>query len=191
MADVEPTASLQPALATIEDDNPSEVGASAWRSLVLRQARRMEDELDALPDESLVGENAKLAGGIRARIADARRLAEDTAGKLRTLRNWWTGNAIETAWDDLQTAREHLMLIEPSDRVRARLPAIRRRLAKVSADPAHDPYIAELHAIDTTEGDLTLEQRGLGASSAARLWRNSRGGSRRRLRVPLRNEAVA
>jgi hypothetical protein len=35
-----------------------------------------------------------------------------------------------------------------------------RRLAKASADPAHDPYIASLHTIDTTTGELTSAQRG-------------------------------
>jgi hypothetical protein len=95
---------------------------------VLRQARRLDNELDALPEGSLTGGNAKLADGVRERIADARKLAEDTADKPRMLRNWWTGNAIETAWDDLQTAREQLMLIEPSDHVRASLPATRQGL---------------------------------------------------------------
>jgi hypothetical protein len=76
-----------------------------------------------------------------------------------TFRNWWTGNGVETAWNDLQRARETLLLIEPSDRVKAQIPALQRRIANASPDPAHDPRLTRLREIAATTTELTADQR--------------------------------
>jgi hypothetical protein len=112
---------------------------------VLRQVQRLEDELDALVPDQPDGGNERVAAQARERVEHAKNLAgAPTTWKTlwATLRNWWTGNAVETAWNDLQTAREKLMLIEPSDQVTAQIPGLQRRLASISSDPAHDPHLA-------------------------------------------------
>jgi hypothetical protein len=142
--------------------DPVGVGASAWRSQVLRQAQRLEDELDVLTPDQFDAGNERVAAQARARVEHAKQLAgAPTTSKTlwATLRNWWTGNAVETAWNDLQTAREQLMLIEPSDQVKAQIPALQRRLASVSPDPAHDPHLAQMRAIADSTTALTTEQR--------------------------------
>jgi hypothetical protein len=169
------------------DHDSSEVGSSTWRSLVLRQSKQLREELDAAERQLPQGDNA-LVAQTRLRIAQAERLARAPTkwGTLwATFRNWWTGNGVETAWNDLQRARETLMLIEPSDQVQAQIPALQRRIASASPDPAHDPHLAQLRDIAASTTDLTDDQRSQVAAahehvaaiqtdhSAARQFRNN------------------
>jgi hypothetical protein len=149
-----PPTAVQPATPTTP-----QVGSSNWRSVVLRQAQRLTDELAAMPDEAVSAAPDALLGQVRERIDAARRIAEHAPRSWETLRNWWTGNAVETAWDHLQTAREDMFMFAPAASVRAQLPSIQRRLAKVSPDPAHDPQLAAIGEIAVTSGDLSLDQR--------------------------------
>jgi hypothetical protein len=97
--------------------------------------------------------------GVRERIDAARGIAEHAPRSWETLRDWWTGNAVETACEHLPTAREDLFMFAPAASVRAQLPSIQRRLAKVSPDPAHDPQLAGVREIASTSGALSLDQR--------------------------------
>lgn len=143
------------------DQGSTEVGASTWRSLVLRQAKQVMEELDAVERRQPQGDNA-LVTQTRQRIGQAESvaLAPTKWGTLwSTFRNWWTGNGVETAWNDLQRAREMLLLIEPSDQVKAQIPALQRRVANASPDPAHDPHLAQLREIAASTTELTDDQR--------------------------------
>ncbi len=156
------TTTTEPIAATDQpDDGSTEVGASTWRSAVLRQSKRLIEELDAVEREEPQASNA-LVTQTRERIREAESLARAPTkwGTLwSTFRNWWTGNGVETAWNDLQRARETLLLIEPSDQVKAQIPALQRRLAGVSPDPAHDPQLTQLREIAASTGELTDDQR--------------------------------
>jgi hypothetical protein len=153
---IEPTpqTAVQPAAPTTP-----QVGSSNWRSVVLRQAQRLTDELAAMPAEGVYTAPAALLDQVRERIDAARRIAGHAPRSWETLRNWWTGNAVETAWEDLQTAREDMFMFAPAASVRAQLPSIQRRVAKVSPDPTHDPQLAAISEIAATRGDLSLDQR--------------------------------
>jgi hypothetical protein len=143
------------------DQDSTEVGASTWRSLVLRQAQRLTEELDAVERRQPQVDSA-LVTQTRHRIGQAETLARAPTkwGTLwATFRSWWTGTGVETAWNDLQRAREMLLLIEPSEQVRAQLPALQRRVASSSSDPAHDPDLAQLREIAASTTDLTDDQR--------------------------------
>jgi len=168
--------------------DPLDVGASAWRSVVLRQARRLSDELTHLEDGQLAAPDGAVAAEVSQRIDHAVGIARAPVmwgTRWSTLRNWWTGNGVETAWDDLQSAREKLLLIEPSNQVRAQVPALARRLVGSSPDPAHDPQVDQLNSIAATTGELSGDQRAQIAAahahvtavtndhSAARLFRNN------------------
>jgi hypothetical protein len=136
-----------------------QVGSSNWRSVVLRQAQRLWDDLAATPDEAVSAAPDALLGQVRQRIDAAQRIAEHAPRSWETLRNWWTGNAVETAWECLQTAREDMFMFAPAASVRAQLPSIQRRLADVSHDPVHDPQLATIREIAATSGDLSVDQR--------------------------------
>jgi hypothetical protein len=120
----------------------------------------LTDEVAALLPATLAEAPAMLGDQVRDRIAAARTIAQDAPHSWKTLRNWWTGNAVETAWNHLQTAREDMLLIAPTADVRAQMPALQRRLATISPDPAHDPQLETLKRITATTGDLSLDQRG-------------------------------
>lgn len=177
----------QPAQTGRCGNESTDAGTSTWRSLVLRQARRLTEELDSLEPQQLQEDNALIAQ-TRRRVAQAENLARAPTkwGTLwPTLRNWWTGNGVETAWNDLQRARETLLLVEPSDQVKAQLPALQRRVASASPDPAHDPHLAALREITSSTSALTDDQRAQIAAahehvtaiqndhSAARQFRNN------------------
>jgi hypothetical protein len=126
---------------------------------VLRQAQRLSDELDALPQDR-TREGAELLGQqVRDHIDAAREIAKDAPHSWKTLRNWWTGNGVQTAWDHLQTAREDLLTIAPTAAVRAQLPSLQRRLVSSSPDPAHDPQLDAIKKIAAMEGDLSSGDR--------------------------------
>ncbi len=163
MADTDdPTQASNPrsgAQATSQDEVIN-VGASAWRSQVLRQARRLREELSEVPAAMRDATSEAVAVEAEDRIGQAEALAHaEHKNPFVTFRDWWTGNAVETAWDDLQTAREKLLLFEPSDQVRAQLPTLQRRLARASPDPAHDPRLSRLRAIAESSGELSADQR--------------------------------
>lgn len=125
--------------------------------------------MDRLPADQLRGVAAAEA---HDRVAHAKAVAlgrPQQGTYWRTFRDWWTGNAVETAWDDLQTAREQLMLLEPSDQVRAHIPSLQRRLASSSPDPAHDPHIAQLRSIASSKTELTADERAQVAAAHARV----------------------
>jgi hypothetical protein len=124
----------------------------------LRQAQRLADELDVMPQNAIEQAAPALVDQARGRIAAGRAIAEDSSWSWRTLRNWWTGNAVETAWEDLQTAREIMLRFAPSGSVRAQLPSLLRRLVAVSPDPAHDPQVDAMKAILASAGDLSADQ---------------------------------
>jgi hypothetical protein len=112
-----------------------------------------------MPDLAVSAAPDALLDQVREHIDAARRIAEHAPRSWETLRNWWAGNAVETAWEHLQTAREDMFMFAPAASVRAQLPSIQRRLAKVSPDPAHDPQLAAISEIAATSGDLSLDQR--------------------------------
>lgn len=152
----EPTEPVASAPKGKKPDSPAtEVGSSNWRSVVLRQARRLTDELDAMQHNAIEQAPPALMNQARDRIAAARAIAEDSSRSWATLRNWWTGNAVETAWDHLQTAREIMLGFAPSGDVRAQLPSLLRRLVAVSPDPAHDPQVDAMKATLASTGDLS------------------------------------
>jgi hypothetical protein len=144
---------------TVDAAPATEVGSSNWRSVVLRQAQRLSDELTAMPATNLAAAPAPLLEQVRDHIEAAHEIARDAPRSWKRLRNWWTGNAVETAWNHLQTAREDMMMFAPASGVRAQLASLQRRLAKTSPDPAHDPQLAAIKDIAATDGDLSLEQR--------------------------------
>jgi hypothetical protein len=139
--------------------DPTDVGASNWRSVVLRQAQRLSDELDALPLDRTTGGTEPLCQQVRDHIDAAREIAKDAPHSWKTLRNWWTGNGVETAWSHLQTAREDLLTIAPTAAVRAQLPSLQRHLVSASPDAAHDPQLDAIKKIAATDGDLSSEDR--------------------------------
>jgi hypothetical protein len=156
----EPTEPVASAPKGKKADSPAtEVGSSNWRSVVLRQAQRLTDELGAMPQNAIEQAPPALMNQARDRIAAARAIAEDSSRSWATLRNWWTGNAVETAWDHLQTAREIMLGFAPSGNVRAQLPSLLRRLVAVSPDPAHDPQVDAMKATLGSTGDLSADQR--------------------------------
>jgi hypothetical protein len=154
------TPPLPPAPATTAEPYASEVGASSWRSTVLRQAQRLSDELEAMPEETRSEASSTLIEQARQHIVAARAIAKDTSCGWERVRNWWTGSSVETAWNHLQTAREDLMLVAPTASVRASLPSLQRRLAAAARDPAHDPMLNSVKDIAAAPGDLTADQRG-------------------------------
>ena len=135
------------------------VGSSNWRSAVLRQAARLTDELEALTPQTPASSSQIQITQVRKRIGAAQAIALGKARPWARLRDWWTGNSVETAWDHLQTAREDLFLVEPGTQVRSQLPALQRRLTKVSPDPAHDPQLNALKKIASSNGDLSTDDR--------------------------------
>jgi hypothetical protein len=155
-AGTERTAASAP---TCPELDPTDVGASNWRSVVLRQAQSLSDELDALPRNFRTGGVEPLGQQVRDHIGAAREIAKDAPHSWKTLRNWWTGNGVETAWDHLQAAREDLLAIAPTAAVRAQLPSLQRRLVSTSPDPAHDPQLDAIKKIAATDGDLSSEDR--------------------------------
>lgn len=92
-------------------------------------------------------------------IAASKVVAEEAPRSWETLRNWWTGNGVETAWNHLQTAREDTLLFAPSSAVRAQLPSLLHRLGQVSTDPAHDTQIEAIKSTVARSGDLSADQR--------------------------------
>ncbi len=138
---------------------PVPVGSSNWRSAVLRQADRLADELEALDAADVKGATPAVVAQVRSHIGNARAIALGKPYLLRAVRDWWTGNGVETAWNHLQTAREDLFLVEPAPQIGAQLPGLRRRLAAVSPDPAHDPQLEEIKKVAARAGDLSSEER--------------------------------
>jgi hypothetical protein len=147
------------AAARTGGEPPESVGSSNWRSVVLRQAERLTDELALLTPEELSEARPAVAEQVRHHVRAARAIALARPRIWERLRDWWTGNSVETAWNHLQTAREDLFLVEPSDQVRAQLPALQRRMAKVSPDPVHDPQLNAIKKIAAGDGDLSPEER--------------------------------
>jgi hypothetical protein len=145
----------------IPQGNPVTVGSSNWQAGVLRQADRLTDELGALSSEELAAAPEVMVQQVRSHVDAARTIAENEPGLAERLRDWWTGNAVETAWNHLQTAREDLFLVEPSAQVRAQLPGLQRRMAKASPDPAHDPQLDALKKVAAGGGDLSVDDRRL------------------------------
>jgi len=141
------------------EPDPTEVGSSNWRSVVLRQAQRLSDELDTLPQVDGGEHAAPIVEQARYHVGAARKIAQDAPHSWKTLRNWWTGNGVETAWNHLQTAREDLLTIGPAATVRSQLPALQRRLATASPDPAHDPQLESIKGIAAQTGDLSPGDR--------------------------------
>jgi hypothetical protein len=141
------------------DDHAEAVGSSNWRSVVLRQADRLTDELAVLTPEELFAAPPAVVEHVGNHVNAARSIALARPQVWERLRDWWTGNAVETAWNHLQTAREDLFLVEPSDQVRAQLPGLQRRMVKGSPDPAHDPQLDEITKIAAGDGDLSPEER--------------------------------
>ncbi len=150
----------QPVVQTDGAVNTIAVGSSNWRSGVLRQAERLTDELDALSPDELAAAPVAVLEQVRRHVEVARAIALDSPKLWERLRDWWTGNGVETAWNHLQTAREDLFLVEPAAAVRAQLPGLLRRMVKVSPDPAHDPQLDAIKKIATRDGDLSPEDRG-------------------------------
>jgi hypothetical protein len=137
----------------------SPVGASNWRANVLRQSDRLQQELKSIPATNVAeGDAAETAQQVKQRIAAARAIAERPRKDLVALRDWWTGAAVETAWDDLQTARELLDLIEPEERIRAQLPALEQRLAGSSSAGVPGDSAAILKSIGDA-GPISRQQR--------------------------------
>ncbi len=142
------------------NSQPPQVGTSSWRSEVLQQAERLEDELKAIPADALATAPPELAKQAERHIAEARQIAELTRhDPFEVLRSWWTGNSVNAAWNHLQSAREDLLAIAPSEAVRALLPSLARRAASVSPDPAHDPNLEAVKEVATNTGAITDEQR--------------------------------
>ena len=135
------------------------VGSSHWRSDVLRQAARLTDELNALPPDQLEAAPAAVVQHVRDHIETARTIALTEPNLAKRVLDWWTGNSVETAWNHLQTAREDLFLVEPAAQVRSQLPALQRRMARISPDPAHDPQVEAIKAIAAGDGELTGDAR--------------------------------
>ena len=163
-----PTQPTEPGASSKSDRSDiaaTAIGSSNWRSVVLRQAQRLDDELDAMPHNALKQAPPVLVNQARQRIAAARAIAEESSRSGTALRDWWTGNAVETAWDHLQTAREIMLRFAPSGNVRAQLPGLLRRLVAVSPDPAHDPQVDGVKAILASSGDLSDDQRSTIASA--------------------------
>jgi hypothetical protein len=127
--------------------------------VVLRQADRLRNELRTVPADALAAVSPALVEQVQKHLTEAREIAEHAPRKWETLRSWWTGNAIETAWNHLQTAREDLLLIAAPAAVRAQLPSLLRRSIKLSADPGHDPQVEAIKEIAATTGELSSDQR--------------------------------
>ncbi|MHB1808125.1 MAG: hypothetical protein ACYCU0_02370 [Solirubrobacteraceae bacterium] len=112
-----------------------------------------------MPSDALAAASPALVEQVREHVANAREIAEHAPRNWDTLRNWWTGNAVETAWNHLQTTREDLLVIAPPAAVRAQLPSLVRRSVKLSPDPGHDPQVKAIKEIAATKGDLSSDQR--------------------------------
>lgn len=149
----------QPSGPTTGATGPVAVGSSNWRSGVLRQADRLTDELGALPPDDVAAAPQPVVEQVRNHIEAARAIALGESKLWERLRDWWTGNGVETACNHLQTAREDLFLVEPAAQVRAQLPGLQRRMVKVSPDPAHDPQLDAIKKVAARDGDLSPEDR--------------------------------
>jgi hypothetical protein len=147
------------AAARTGDHHIEAVGSSNWRSVVLRQSDRLSDEVAALTPEELAAAPPVVVEQVRNHVKAARTIALARPRLWERVRDWWTGNSVETAWNHLQTAREDLFLVEPSDQVRAQLPGLQRRMAKTSPDPAHDPQLDAIKKIAAGAGGLSPQER--------------------------------
>lgn len=92
--------------------------SSSWRTVVLGQAQRLQNDLALVPAANRKGpEHAQTLAALERGRAAAR--------QPTTPARWWSGALVEEAWGSLQAAREALVLIQDESVLRAQLPYLR------------------------------------------------------------------
>jgi hypothetical protein len=141
------------------------VSSVTWRAQVQARARELADELlrarasapsgtpSTAPDYGIAERNIELA----ARLARS----EPRVLGLTWLRRWASGSDTETAWTALHDAEAAMMMILPSETLRARLPDLRAGLSTALAgDGRLEHYLKVLTDIEqANRGPLTREDR--------------------------------
>lgn len=127
---------------------------ASWRALVHIQAQRLTDECGLVPEGN---QSHPTFGQIKAAITHAQK----TADQRGSIRDWWTGAAIETAWSDLQAARESLVRVQDEAVLRAELPYLQRLLANRPADDPQRAAIANciVHLEQTIDREMLFHLR--------------------------------
>ena len=119
-------------------------GGPSWLVTVAAEADRLEAELDAAvsvaqgsvfpgsasPADGLAGlseepdtqTRAQAETAIRSAITQARQIVANYRGL--SIRDWWFGTSIESAWQALHLAREHLVVVQSDADLRAQVPRL-------------------------------------------------------------------
>jgi hypothetical protein len=95
---------------------------SAWRSAVVNEAQRLENELAFVPADA-----RPVVAVVLAREAVSR--ARAAAAERPSVDKWWSGTLVEQAWSNLELAGESLVLVQLEERVRAEIPYLQTLVA--------------------------------------------------------------
>jgi len=102
--------------------------SSSWRTTVINQAGRLRTQLALVPDGQKNDERYSL---VREAIDKAEEMAKEPA----YLGQWLSGELVERAWANLQTAQELLVYLQDEATLRARLPYL---LSLATGHPGSD-----------------------------------------------------
>lgn len=136
---------------------------TAWRILARNQARILFDLVREIESSEppLSAEQKAEARLIRECIGRAVWAASWKPHRIRdVIKDWYSGASIETAWSELHSASEQLLLVQPVGRVLARVSDINAALRSnlKSDDPRLPVATAWLGTLKTT-ADITAEAR--------------------------------
>lgn len=138
---------------------------TAWRILARNQARILFDLVREIESSEppLTAEQKADARLIRECIGRAVWAASWKPHRIRdVVKDWYSGASIETAWSELHSASERLLLIQPAGRVLARVSDINAALRSnlKADDPRLSVATAWLSTLATkTPSDITPEDR--------------------------------
>lgn len=153
------------------------VPRSLWRAYATHHAREISDELSAVDFEALDPPAMRAYELARARVEDVETIINARRRGVHRIQDWFSGTAIETSWCLLHEGHDALIMCQPLDRLRARLPGIVGELhSNLRADdPRRTEYADRLAALRTVpDAELQAErpylrevQRTVNSASAA------------------------
>jgi hypothetical protein len=135
---------------------------SAWRGTVLGQAHRLETQLASVlsrPDSAST--QSPSVDAIRQAIDVARTIANGTSS------NWlvdrWSGTSIESAWQALHRAQEELMMVLPTEELKAEVPHLRELVQETFTGERRKTESDDVDALTGDSPDPLVARRVLGA----------------------------
>ncbi len=153
------------------------VPRSLWRAYATHHAREISDELSAIDFEALDPPPMRAYELARARVEDVETIINARRRGVHRIQDWFSGTAIETSWCLVYEGHDALIMCQPLDRLRARLPSIVAQLHfnLRADDPRRTEYADRLAALRTApDAELQAErpylrevQRTVNSASAA------------------------